>query len=169
MADFAAVPTKRDDATVVRGMQAFFKAQCHQCHAVFGHGVNLGPDLCDVFERYKGEKLLRQIIEPSSEINEKFRNQKLVTADGRTVTGVVVKEAAGEYHVVANLLTPASVTRVRVKDVEARTVSKTSPMPDGLLNVLTKDEILDLVSFLEAGYRMPDHLKRPAPTPAPGK
>src|SRR5262249_47971913 len=114
---------------------------------------------CNVFERYKGEKLLRQIVEPSSEINDKFQNQKLVLNDGRTVSGVIVKEADGEYHVVVNLLTPTSVTRVRVKDVDEKVPSKTSPMPDGLANVLTKEEILDLVSFLEVGYKLPDHLK----------
>ena len=33
-------------------------------------------------------------------------------------------------------------------------------MPEGLLKVLTKEEILDVVSFLEAGgYQLPGHLK----------
>ncbi len=160
MSDFAAVPTTRDEPTVQRGLQAFMKASCHQCHAVAGHGVNLGPELCDVSQRYKGEKLLRQIIEPSAEIPENFRNVKLDLADGRSVTGVIVKQESGEYHVMTNLLTPTSVTRIAVKEVEAKVASKISPMPDGLLNSLTKEEILDLVSFLEVGYQMPDHLKK---------
>jgi hypothetical protein len=75
------------------------------------------------------------------------------------VTGVIVKQESGEYHVIANLLTPAVVTRVAVKDVEEKIPSRTSPMPEGLLNVLTRDEILDLVSFLEVGYKLPTHLK----------
>jgi putative heme-binding domain-containing protein len=165
-ADFPEVVTKKDDATVVRGLRAFLKANCHQCHAVAGHGVNLGPDLCNVSERFKGEKLLKQILEPSAEIPDQYRVQRLALSDGRAVTGVVVKQEAGEYHVVANLLTPTAVTRVAVKDVDERVPSKTSPMPEGLLNVLTRGEVLDLVSFLEVGYKLPDHLKHEVFPPA---
>jgi putative heme-binding domain-containing protein len=157
--DFPQIETKKDDASVVRGMRAFLKANCHQCHAIAGHGVNLGPDLCNVVERFKGDKLLKQILEPSAEIPDQYRVQRLTLNDGRTVTGVIVKQESGEYHVIANLLTPAVVTRVAVKDVEEKIPSRTSPMPEGLLNVLTRDEILDLVSFLEVGYKLPTHLK----------
>jgi putative heme-binding domain-containing protein len=165
MKDFAGITVKRDKETAARGLKAFTKAQCTQCHQVFGHGVNLGPDLCDVSLRYTGEKLLRQIIEPSSEIPEKFLNQRLELADDRVVTGVVVKEADGEYHVLTNLLTPNSVTRLPVKDVVRKVPSKVSPMPTGLLNVLTREEVLDLLGFLEVGYKMPPHPKPPEPKP----
>ena len=32
-------------------------------------------------------------------------------------------------------------------------------MPIGLINVLTKEEILDLHTFLEKGYELPAHLQ----------
>ena len=39
-------------------------------------------------------------------------------------------------------------------------VSKVSPMPVGLVNVLTQDEILDLHAFLESGGKhLPEHMK----------
>lgn len=158
--DFDKLEVKKDPDTAARGLKAFMKAQCTQCHQVFGHGVHLGPDLCDVAERYKGEKLLRQILEPSSEINDKYLNQKLELADGRVVTGVVSKEEKGEYHVLTNLLTPNTVTRIPVKDVLSKTPSKVSPMPTGLANVLTKEEVLDLLGFLEGGSKMPPHPKK---------
>lgn len=159
MADFPGFTSRRDEASVMRGMQAFMKANCHQCHAIAGHGINLGPDLAEVAKRYQGEKLLRQILEPSSEIDDKYRNHAFVLADGRSVTGVLQKEENGEYHVLTNLLTPYSVTRIRKQDVEERTASKISPMPTGLVNILTAAEITDLVSFLEVGYKLPPHLK----------
>ena len=159
MKDFAGVTVKTDKETIARGLKAFMKAQCTQCHLVFGHGVNLGPDLCDVFERYKGEALLRQILEPSSEIPDKYLSQRLELTDGRVITGVVMKEAGGELQVVMNLLTPNTVTRIPAKDVERRTPSKVSPMPVGMLNVLTREEVLDLLGFLEVGNKMPPHPK----------
>jgi hypothetical protein len=57
----------------MRGMQAFEKARCNQCHVVASHDINLGLDLTDVDKRLQGEKSLTQILEPSSEINEKFQ------------------------------------------------------------------------------------------------
>lgn len=165
LADFPEVDVKEDEAAVLRGMQAFLKANCHQCHAVGGHGQDLGPDLCTVSKRFQGVKLLKQILEPSAEILEAYRVQLLALGDGRTVTGVVVKEEAGEYHVVPNLLTPTAVTRVAVKDVDEKVPHRNSPMPEGLLNVLTREEILDLMSFLEFGYKVPALHRHAVPSP----
>jgi len=36
-------------------------------------------------------------------------------------------------------------------DIEKRAAAKLSPMPDGLVNNLTKDEILDLIAYIESG------------------
>src|SRR5262249_42490185 len=102
MPDFAGLTTMargRDEATLMRGMQAFVKARCNQCHVVAGHGVNLGPDLVESTKTLKGEDLLRQMIEPSNKIHEKFQNYQLATSDGRIVTGVIVKEDADAYEV----------------------------------------------------------------------
>jgi putative heme-binding domain-containing protein len=159
-ADFAAAARPHDEPTVMRGMQAFVKAHCNQCHVVAGHGTNLGPDLAESVKKLKGEDLLRQMIEPSNKINEKFQNQQFILSDGRIVTGVVVKEDDAEIQLMTSLLTPHSVTKIKKSDVDDRAVSKISPMPEGLLNVLTRDEILDLQAFVEAGgYRLPPHLK----------
>ncbi|MEZ6141190.1 MAG: GDSL-type esterase/lipase family protein [Zavarzinella sp.] len=155
MNDFAGLKTAHDPETVKRGLQAFMKAQCTQCHQIDGHGVNLGPDLCDVSKRYRGEKLLQQILLPSSEIHEKYQNFRLNLADGSSVTGVITKETPTEYHVVTNLLTPKSVQVVLKKDVDEKLPSKVSPMPLGVANVLTKQEIIDMLGFLEVGYELP--------------
>jgi putative heme-binding domain-containing protein len=158
--DFLEVSTSRDDAALVRGMTAFVKARCNQCHVIAGHGVNPGPDLVESVKKLQGRKLLQQILDPSSEINEKFQNTQFVLTDGRTVSGVVVKEEPTEFHVMTNLLTPQAITRVAKSDIDQRVASKISPMPAGLANVLTKAEILDLVSYLEAGgFQLPAHLQ----------
>jgi len=159
-ADFAKIAHKPDDQTIMRGMAAFVKARCNQCHVVAGHGVNLGPDLAESIKKLQGEELLRQIVEPSSKIHEQFQNYQFVLDDGRTITGVIVKEDKAAYQVATNLLTPNTLTTIPKKDVEEKTASKISPMPVGLLNVLTKEEILDLHSFVESGgFKQPDHLK----------
>ncbi len=158
--DFAKLARPHEDTILARGMTAFVKARCNQCHVVAGHGVNLGPDLAESVKKLKGAELLKQMIEPSSKIHEKFQNFQFVTNEGQVITGVIVKEDDTSYQVATNLLTPNTLTSIRKKDVDLKIESKTSPMPTGLLDVLTKDEILDLHAFVEAGgFKLPKHLQ----------
>jgi putative heme-binding domain-containing protein len=143
----------------MKGMQAFVKARCNQCHVVAGHGVNLGPDLTESVKKLQGRKLLEQILDPSSQINEKYQNTQFVLSDGRVISGVLVKEEPSEVHVMTNLLTPEAITRIARSEIDQQIASKISPMPPGLANVLTKQEMVDLLSYLEAGgYHPPGHL-----------
>jgi putative heme-binding domain-containing protein len=120
----------------------------------------LGPDLAESVKKLQGKKLLAQILDPSSEINEKYQNTQFVLTDGRIVSGVIVKEEPAEFHVMTNLLTPEAITHIAKSDIDQRVASKISPMPPGLANVLTQHEVIDLVSFLEAGgFRLPAHLQ----------
>lgn len=148
-----------DEETLVRGMQAFVKARCHQCHILAGHGINLGPDLADAHKRFLGLKLLQQMLEPSAEINPKFVNTQFVLESGRVISGVVVQETPGELKVVSNLLNPNAFERVTPDEIEEQFASKISSMPTGLMNVLTEREILDLVSFVQNSDKLPAHLK----------
>lgn len=160
MADFADLEVKQSEDRTMRGMQAFLKAKCHQCHQVGGHGVKIGPDLTKVAKDYQGEKLLKQILEPSSEINKKFQPHQLIMDSGKVLTGVIAKETDTELHLIQNMLLPTQVTIISKKEIDEQFPSKISPMPKGLADVLQKDEILDLLSFLEAGgYELPEHLK----------
>ncbi|MAI72359.1 MAG: hypothetical protein CMM01_15805 [Rhodopirellula sp.] len=155
------VVPEASEKVVMRGMAAFMKANCNQCHVLAGHGVNLGPDLSKVTERYKNRRLLKQLVEPSSEINEKYQTFKFLMDDGRLVSGVVVSEDEKFVNVMTNLLTPEQLTRLSRKEVDQRVKSKVSAMPVGLLDVLTEQEIGELMSFLQSsGFQMPEHLKK---------
>jgi len=161
LADFDEFPTNHDEVTIMRGMQAFMKANCHQCHRIEGHGIELGPNLQETAKRLKGVKLLQQILEPSTEVGEKYQVNQFVLVNGKVVAGVIAKETSKHYHIIANLLTPKVITRVSKREVDERIPAKLSPMPEGLLNSLTKAEIRDLVSYLESGgFQLPDHLKK---------
>ena len=153
--DFPTVATSQDEETLSRGMHAFAKAQCTQCHVAAGHGVNLGPDLVKSVKKLRGKDLLLQILDPSLKIDDDYRMVQFLLTDGRVVSGVVASETPETYTIRPNLLMPEKIKRIQKKDVEERFVSQVSPMPAGLINVLTKQEILDLISFLEAGDNLP--------------
>ncbi|HQX49367.1 MAG TPA: hypothetical protein PLY87_21310 [Planctomycetaceae bacterium] len=126
-----------------------------------GRESRAGPDLTESIKILKGAELLRQVLEPSSKINEKFQNHTFVTTEGRVITGVIVKETDDEYQVATNLLTPNTLTTIRKSDLEEKLASEISPMPVGLLNTLTKGQILDLHAYLENGdFKLPEHLRK---------
>jgi putative heme-binding domain-containing protein len=151
LADLEADVKSLSGRSFTKGKELFTAAGCIKCHTVAGEGSKLGPDLTKITEKYRGDKLLRQILEPSTEVNDQFRAHVFQTADGDVVTGVIVKEDASAVHVVTNLLLPNEV-RVLAKDkIAARKPSELSPMPTGMLVTLQKDEILDLLFFLESG------------------
>jgi putative heme-binding domain-containing protein len=138
--------------TFARGKEMFTAAGCVKCHALGGEGAKIGPDLAKVTEKYKtGKDVLRQILDPSSEINEQYRAVVLQTADDETVAGLIVKEDARGLHVLTNPLEPDKVTVLPKEKVKARKASTLSSMPTGLLSTLQKDEILDLVAYVLSG------------------
>ena len=150
MSDFAdyKTPAPSDDR-MTRGMTAFAKANCNQCHVLGGRGVSLGPELKGLTKKYKDAKLLQQLLEPSSEINEKFQTHKFLMADGRVYSGVIAKDSKRSIRIIPNLLTPNKFQDVDKSGIDERFKSKVSAMPTGLLDVLTKDEIDDLMTLLE--------------------
>ena len=127
------------------------KAQCLQCHAVSGIGATVGPDLAESIKKHQGKKLLQQIIEPSSEIHPKYQTLQFLLDNGQVVIGVVLQEDEDAVYIAKNLLTPHTLTKVEKSSIEEQGATKLSAMPNGLLNGLTKTEILDMLRFLEAG------------------
>jgi putative heme-binding domain-containing protein len=159
MSDFPEVgrrfaPAEADAPTSARGMQTFMKAQCVQCHAVGGIGATLGPDLAESVKKLQGKELLQQILEPSSNIHPKFQTLQFVLESGETVTGVVVREESQAIYVAKNLLKPDDLTKIDKSSIEEQEVTKVSAMPTGLVNILSKSEVLDVLTFLETGAKL---------------
>jgi putative heme-binding domain-containing protein len=139
--------TKRDPA---RGKAIFATARCIVCHRAAGPGGLSGPDLSSVARRFSARDILTSIIEPSKAIDEKYAGEVLELTSGRVVTGRI---APGDYRspdleVIPNLLEPEKAVKVPKIEIARRTPSPLSPMPTGLIDVLSEEEILDLVAFL---------------------
>jgi putative heme-binding domain-containing protein len=136
-----------------RGKAAFATAQCALCHRV-GTGTDaggvIGPDLTAVASRFSRRDILDATINPSKAMDDKFRSTVFELKDSESVSGTVESEDAERVVLRPNPLAEETIT-VRVKDVASRRLSEISPMPTGLLNVLERDQILDLIAFLESG------------------
>jgi putative heme-binding domain-containing protein len=146
---------KRD---LLEGKDLFSKLACIQCHKLGDQGYAYGPNLTDVFARYKNDRasILDQILEPSKVIDDRYRNFNLEIRGGEPVTGMVLKEDAETITIQTG---PAdSLLQVLKKsDILKRSPQPSSPMPVGLLNALSKEQILDLLAYLECGGNVPAH------------
>jgi putative heme-binding domain-containing protein len=132
-----------------RGREAFTATQCILCHKFGTEGGSVGPDITGAASRFNRRDLLETIIEPSKVISDQYQNITVTKKDGDEVTGRLVEENEERLVLVVNALSGDRV-EIRKKDVGRRTPSKLSPMPEGLVNVLTKEEILDLLAYIEA-------------------
>lgn len=136
---------KRDFAN---GRKMFAATGCYACHRFDNHGGMTGPDLTSAGRRYSPHDLLDQVINPSKVINDQFSAITVLTEDGKVHTGVVVNLNGDSMTLNTDLSDPNKRVKIDRTKVEDLSVSKTSPMPVGLLNRLTKDEVLDLVAYV---------------------
>lgn len=149
-ADLAEAANQLGGRSLERGRETFHSAGCIKCHALAGEGQKLGPDLTKVTDRFRGAKLLEQILEPSSEINKEYRSVSVFTIDGKVITGLLVEESPHQVRLLPNPLEPKDVKLVRRSDIDEIVPSTVSTMPKGLLMTFSRDEILDLLAFIEA-------------------
>lgn len=130
------------------GKRMFAAAGCYACHRFGNQGGMTGPDLTSAGRRYSPHDLLDQVINPSRVINDQFSAVTVITVDGLTHTGVVVNLNGDSMSLNTDLTDPNKQVRIDRKEIDEMFVSNTSPMPSGLFNRMTKDEILDLIAYL---------------------
>ena len=134
-----------------RGRAMFAAAACYKCHRFDGQGGIIGPDLTGVGQRFTPQYLLEALIEPSKVISDQYQAATFVTSDGRTVTGKVANLNGKNLMIVTNMLEPGKFTSVNVDTIEEQFPSPVSMMPQGLLDTLNQEEILDLIAYLRSG------------------
>jgi putative heme-binding domain-containing protein len=117
---------------------------CVRCHAIAGAGGRVGPDLVSIGASAPVDYLLDSVLNPNSKIKEGYHSKILELADGRVLTGIIVRETPKE--VVIRDATDAEVT-LQPAAIEVRSDGR-SLMPDGVIDALTRSELVDLIRFL---------------------
>lgn len=130
--------------------QMFQVASCSACHKLGGVGNPIGPDLAKLDAKYQPIDILKEVLDPSAQINEKFQTYTFITDSGKTVTGLILEETADTIKVIENPLAKAEPVVLRKSEIDEREKAKTSIMPKGLLDKLSRDEILDLIAYISA-------------------
>ncbi len=145
-----------------RGKDLFTKLACASCHKLGPAGVNYGPDLTDTFKQHHNNRaeVLRQILEPSLVVSNRYQNVQFEMKNGDELLGMIVKDN-GESLVVQLGPSDALIQTLKKTDIKSQQPQNSSPMPLGLLNVLSKEEIFDLLAYLESGGKPQPHEHHP--------
>ena len=106
-------------------------------------------------------EITRHILDPSLKIDEKYRSNTILTDDGRAITGLVVEETPTEVALVENPVAKTEPVRIKKSAIDERSVAAISIMPKGLLDRLTRDEVLDLIAYVAARGDEASHLFSP--------
>lgn len=120
--------------------------QCSQCHRIGNVGKEIGPDLSRIADKLKTrEKILSSIIDPSAEIEEKYRAVTVLTSDGQTRVGRVLSRESDRL-----TLQDAEGKQIdiAVDGIELEKAITNSLMPQQLLSQLTAEQAANLVSYL---------------------
>jgi putative heme-binding domain-containing protein len=133
-----------------RGRQAFVDAQCLTCHRFGNDGGIIGPELTAAGIKYDNRSLLESVLEPSKVINEQYAQSTILLKDGEISSGRIISQNEKELQVETDALSGRNETIARNK-VEKIQPSTLSPMPGGLVNVLSSEEILDLLAYIRSG------------------
>jgi putative heme-binding domain-containing protein len=131
-----------------RGRQLYGAAGCASCHRFDSDGASVGPDLTGVSGRFSPRDLLESILDPNKVISDQYGAIVIHKKNGDVVTGRVGNLHGDSLHVIENMFAPNDFTNVKRQDIESIEPSKTSMMPEGLLNMLNEEEVQDLIAYL---------------------
>jgi quinoprotein glucose dehydrogenase len=122
------------------------EVSCVRCHKLNGEGGEVGPDLTGIGTRQTREYLLESIVLPNKEIAAGFESAVVTLKNGTTYAGVIKSETATELE----LNSPEDGLIKLKKDTIRSRERGLSGMPEELRQVLTKQDLRDLVEFLSS-------------------
>jgi putative heme-binding domain-containing protein len=128
-----------------RAGREVFNQTCYACHQMYGEGGLVGPDLTGA-NRTDLTYLLGNILTPSAIIQEEYKMTMIFTEDGQVYSGVISSENRRQVQIqIANVDEPITIPKSQITD---REVTDMSMMPEGLLDYLGEQEIINLFAFL---------------------
>lgn len=137
------------------GEQLFFdtlgNANCSKCHRVKGKGGRVGPDLSLVGTSRRPEFLLESILDPKAVITVGYSSVLILTREGKFLTGIKVNEDDQSLDIIDKEGNSLHVEKSLIKKFKTQ---KISIMPGNFKDILTEDDIRNLLAYL-SGLTLP--------------
>jgi putative heme-binding domain-containing protein len=131
-----------------RGRQWFSeKAACIVCHRVGDQGGLVGPDLTKIGAIRAGRDLIESIVRPSATFAQGYDTFVVTLLDGEELTGIRVRQPDDSFVLRDG---GGGETRLDPGQIKSMDRGQLSLMPEGLLAALTREEIRDLLAYLQS-------------------
>jgi len=122
-----------------------YASSCGSCHMMYGEGGNVGPDLTGA-NRGDIDYLLGNILTPSAVVKDNYKMTMISTEDGQFFSGVIEGENDRQVLLkIPNVDEPVSIPKSIIWDRETANMSM---MPEGLLEFLSNDEVINIIAYL---------------------
>jgi putative membrane-bound dehydrogenase-like protein len=127
--------------------QKLFETNCSTCHKIGDTGLDIGPDLKYIRQKFDRVALTDAILNPSGAIAFGYEPVLIKTNDDQMYSGfllsegketTVVKDIAGKQHT------------IRTASVQEKSMMNTSLMPDPVGMGLQEQDLADVVAYLMA-------------------
>ena len=129
------------------GRVVFFEkaeASCVRCHKIDGEGGEVGPNLAGIGAKQRREYILESIVFPNKQIAQGFDSVLVTTKNEVTYAGTLKSET----DTMLEINSPED-GMVQVKKADIKTRQRgLSAMPEELRQILTKQDLRNLVEFL---------------------
>ncbi len=125
--------------------------QCIACHAIGSAGGLVGPNLISIGGASQIDYIIESLIAPSEKLKEGYSTLMVVTDEGQVVSGIVIGKTDQALRL---RLADGKEVQIDVESIVQEKPGK-SLMPEGLVDALTEDELVDLVTFLSEMGRTP--------------
>jgi putative heme-binding domain-containing protein len=131
---------------IARGQKLIQENGCLTCHRVGDTGSFLGPFLDNVGAHRSPEQLHAALVSPKTNVLPEDRTVRLVTRDGKTVTGRLLNQDAFSVQFIEASGQLRSMARSGLREY---TIVTANPMPS-YADKMSAQDLTDLVRYLSA-------------------
>ncbi len=140
------IPELMDKTGIAENGKSVFTNTCSNCHQINNEGVKFGPDLTEIGSKLSERAMYTSILFPDQGISFGYEGYSFKMKDGSQAYGMVVSETEDkieiQYMTTQQTLNPTNVV--------SREKQEASMMPSNLQTLMTEQELVDLVEYLQS-------------------
>jgi hypothetical protein len=126
---------------------AVYLSNCAVCHKINNEGYDFGPALSEIGSKYGKDGMFKSIVYPSDGISFGYETTSIKLNDGSEITGIVSSKTKLEIEIKM----PGGITqKIKTSNIKSLDQLKTSYMPSDLYSQMTKQELADLLAYLDS-------------------
>ena len=134
------------EAEVAKARQLLKANACLSCHRIDDMGSYVGPYLGDIGAHRSPQQLRASLVSPDKEVLPENRSVRLVTRDGKTVTGRLLNQDGFSVQLIDSSNQLRSFQKSSLREF---TIVTTNPMPS-YANKMSAQDLTDLVHYLSS-------------------